>query len=418
MATASVGIQIELIVQKYGGATLADPEKIKNVAKRISELHMNGKQVVVIVSAMGSTTNQLLHLASQISHQPKMRELDMLLSTGERISMSLMSMALNDLNCEAISFTGSQAGILTDSSHFNAFIKDVKAFRVLEALEQNKIVVLAGFQGVSPISKEITTLGRGGSDVTAVAMAANLNAKYCEILKDVPSIFSADPKLIPNAKPLKKLSYDHLLDMTFWGAKVLHYRSVDLAKTKNIQLIIGPAISIETADSAKKSEETIQSIQTTNEGTVIEDIYKDNYESNRILSLNSFEIVLKIQTSDSDVYSCQKKINLKFDSYQLARPQILQIQKTSNEVTIYLTAPKESLESYFRKNNSDKIERLCSVTATCTGTTQSETLEKIFSALEKIQVVPENTFISARSVILFLPLASREKVLIALHELI
>lgn len=409
MATTSSGIQIELIVQKYGGATLADPEKIKKVAKRISELHMNGKQVVVIVSAMGATTNQLLHLASQISHQPKMRELDMLLSTGERISMSLMSMALNDLNCEAISFTGSQAGILTDSSHFNAFIKDVRAFRVEEALEQNKIVVLAGFQGVSPISKEITTLGRGGSDVTAVAMAANLKAKYCEILKDVPSIFTADPKLIPNAKPLKRLSYDHLLDMTFWGAKVLHYRSVDLAKTKNIPLIIGPAVS---------AGNTGTSNMDFNEGTMIEDIYKDNYESNRILSLNSFETVLKIEMSDTDVFSCQKKINLKFDSNQLARPQILQIQKTSNKVTIYLTAPKETLESFLKKNAGDKIEKLCSVTATCTGTTQSETLEAIFSALEKIQVASENTFISARSVILFLPIDSRDKVLIALHELI
>lgn len=418
MASASSGTPIELIVQKYGGATLADPEKIKQVAKRISELHMKGKQIVVIVSAMGATTNQLLQLASQISHQPKMRELDMLLSTGERISMSLMSMALNDLGCEAISFTGSQAGILTDSSHFNAFIRDVKAFRVVEALEKNKIVVLAGFQGVSPISKEITTLGRGGSDVTAVAIAANLKAKYCEILKDVPNIFSADPKLIPRAKPLKKLSYDHLLDMTFWGAKVLHYRSVDLAKTKNIPLIIGPAVSagvISPAISAANSDPT-NNIE--NEGTMIEEVYKDNYESNRILSLNSFETVLKIQISDTDVYSCQKKINQKFDSNQLARPQILQIQKTSNQVTIYLTAPKETLDSFLNKNSGDKIEKLCSVTATCTGTTQSETLEAIFSGLEKIQVVPENTFISARSVILFLPKESRDKVLVALHDLI
>ena len=163
-----------LIVQKYGGATLETPEKIKNIAANIANLKKNNNQIVAVVSAMGQTTNQLIQLAQQVSKKPQLRELDMLLSVGERTSMALVSMALHDLNCDAISFTGSQAGILTDEAHLNAMIKDVKAYRVQEALDKNQVVILAGFQGVSPVTKEITTLGRGGSDTSAVAMAAYL----------------------------------------------------------------------------------------------------------------------------------------------------------------------------------------------------------------------------------------------------
>ena len=170
-----------LIVQKYGGATLADPIKIKAVATRIAE-QAKENSLVIVVSAMGKTTNSLIDLANQISDNPTRREMDMLLTVGERISMSLVSMALNDLGCPAISFTGSQAGIFTDDSHVNAFIRDVKPTRVQEALKENKVVILAGFQGVSPMTKEITTLGRGGSDTSAVAMAASFQADRCEIL--------------------------------------------------------------------------------------------------------------------------------------------------------------------------------------------------------------------------------------------
>jgi len=190
---------------------------------------------------MGKTTNSLIDLANQVSSHPQRREMDMLLTVGERISMSLVSMALNDLGCPAISFTGSQAGIFTNDSHVNAFIKDVKAFRVAEALEENKVVILAGFQGVSPLTKEITTLGRGGSDTSAVAMAAAFNAERCEILKDVPAVFTADPNIVKDAKPIELLNYDQLMEMTFWGAKVLHYRSVELAKIRDVTLYIGPA---------------------------------------------------------------------------------------------------------------------------------------------------------------------------------
>lgn len=196
-----------LIVQKYGGATLADPDKIKTVSARIAE-QAQDNSLIVVVSAMGKTTNSLIDLANQVSQHPQRRELDMLLTVGERISMSLVSMALNDLGCPAISFTGSQAGIFTDDSHVNAFIKDVKPVRVEEALKNNKVVILAGFQGVSPISKEITTLGRGGSDTSAVAMAAAFNAERCEILKDVPAVFTADPNIVESAKPIHQLNYD------------------------------------------------------------------------------------------------------------------------------------------------------------------------------------------------------------------
>ena len=234
-------IETNIIVQKFGGATLATPEKIKNVARRINLLRQTGKRIVVIVSAMGQTTNQLIQLAHEVSARPPLREFDMLLSVGERISMSLVSMALNDLGCPAISFTGSQAGIITDDLHINANIKDIRAFRVRDALAEGKVVILAGFQGVSETTKEITTLGRGGSDITAVAMAGYLNADRCEILKDVDSVYTADPRIVPEASPIRNLNYSQLLEMTQWGAKVLNYRSVRMASEKNVKLYVGPA---------------------------------------------------------------------------------------------------------------------------------------------------------------------------------
>jgi aspartate kinase len=230
----------QTIVQKYGGATLATPEKIKSVASGIAALAKAGNRIVVAVSAMGSSTNQLIELAHKVSNSPNRRELDMLLSTGERTSMALMSMALHDLGCEAISFTGSQAGILTTDSHFNARIVDVKAFRVDQALAAGKIVVLAGFQGVCPETKEITTLGRGGTDTTAVAMAAYLHANRCEILKDVDGVMSADPKIVPEAKTIPVLNFEQMLEMSLWGAKVIHHRAIQQAISKNVDLYVGP----------------------------------------------------------------------------------------------------------------------------------------------------------------------------------
>src|SRR5258708_34542920 len=188
-----------IIVQKYGGACLETPAKIRAVASSLADLHSRGHRVVAIVSAMGETTDDLVRLAYQVSPHPNRRELDMLLTTGERISMALMGMALNDLGCRAISFTGSQAGVMTDGSHSSARIVDVRPVRVQEWPDRGRVIVLAGFQGVDPVTKEITTLGRGGTDTTAVAMAAKFHATRCEIIKEVDGVCSADPKIVPGA---------------------------------------------------------------------------------------------------------------------------------------------------------------------------------------------------------------------------
>src|SRR5258708_1776997 len=197
---------IPVIVQKYGGACLETPAKIRAVARSLATLHGRGNRVVVIVSAMGKTTDELVRVAYQVSPQPNRRELDMLLTTGERISMSLMSMALSDLGVPAISFTGSQAGVMTDEAHSSARIVDVRPVRVREELDRGRIVVLAGFQGVNPVTREITTLGRGGSDTTAVPMAAGLKASCCEIIKEVDGVCSADPHIVANSKSIGQLA--------------------------------------------------------------------------------------------------------------------------------------------------------------------------------------------------------------------
>src|SRR5258708_18417142 len=227
-----------IIVQKYGGVCLETPTKIRTVARCLADLHRGGHRVVAIVSAMGTTTDQLIQMAYQVSPAPNRRELDMLLTTGERISMSLMSMALSDLGVPAISFTGSQAGVMTDDSHSSARILDVRPIRVREELDRGRVVVLAGFQGVSPSTMEITTLGRGRSDTTAVAMAAALKAERCEIIKDVDGICSADPRIVPDAKPLRQLDFASLSDMSFWGAKILHFRTLELAHSHDVPLIL------------------------------------------------------------------------------------------------------------------------------------------------------------------------------------
>src|ERR1700741_2981574 len=227
-----------IIVQKYGGACLETPEKIRAVASSLADLHARGQRVVAIVSAMGKTTDELIRMAYQVSSQPNRRELDMLLTTGERISMSLVSMALSDFGVPAISFTGSQAGVMTDESHSSARIVDVRPIRVREELDRGRIVVLAGFQGVSPATREITTIGRGGSDTTAVAMAAAPRAERCEIIKEVDGICSADPRIVPNARPFRQLDFASLSEMCFWGAKVLHFRSVELAQSQNGRLVL------------------------------------------------------------------------------------------------------------------------------------------------------------------------------------
>ena len=222
-----------VVVQKYGGSSVADVEKIRRVAARVSAARDRGYQVVVVVSAMGDTTDELLALAKQVSEDPPRRELDMLLTCGERISMALLSMALQERGVAAISFTGSQSGIITTDAHSQARILEVRPHRILDALAEGRVVIVAGYQGVS-LKREVTTLGRGGSDTTAVALAAALGAEACEIYSDVDGVFSADPRVVPDAVQLESLSYDEMQELATAGAKVLNAQAVEFAKRSGI----------------------------------------------------------------------------------------------------------------------------------------------------------------------------------------
>jgi aspartate kinase len=223
------------VVMKFGGTSVSDPEKIKEVARRLVGAREAGYRVVGVLSAMGHTTDELLDLAAQVSRRPHPRELDMLISVGERISNSLCAMAIHDLGHEAISLTGSQAGIVTDTTHGKAKIVDVRAHRIHEALDQDRIVLVAGFQGVST-DQDVTTLGRGGSDTTAVALAAALGAEHCEINTDVLGVFTADPRLVPNARKLEEVSFEEMLEMAASGAAVMATRSIEVARSHNVRL--------------------------------------------------------------------------------------------------------------------------------------------------------------------------------------
>jgi aspartate kinase len=232
-----------LIVQKYGGSSVADAEGMKRVAARIVATKKAGNQVVVVVSAMGDTTDELIDLANQVSPIPPGRELDMLLTAGERISMALLAMAINNLGFEALSFTGSQAGVITDSTHGKARIIDVTPGRIREAIDSGSIAIVAGFQGISQDTNDITTLGRGGSDTTAVALAAALEADVCEIYTDVDGIFSADPRAIPAARKLTTVTYEEMLELAAAGAKVLHLRCVEYARRFNLPIHVRSSFS-------------------------------------------------------------------------------------------------------------------------------------------------------------------------------
>ncbi len=224
-----------VVVQKYGGSSVADPEKLKQVAERVAATVRSGKRVCVVVSAMGKTTDELIALAGKVCDAPPRRELDMLLSTGERISMALLAMALSRLGVEAISFTGSQSGILTNDRHSGARIIEVRPVRIQDELERGKVVIVAGFQGMS-YKREITTLGRGGSDTTAVALAAALGAEYCEICSDVDGVYTADPRVVPSARRLDEVSYEEMQELAEHGAKVLNAQAVEWARKAGIVL--------------------------------------------------------------------------------------------------------------------------------------------------------------------------------------
>jgi len=226
----------EIVVMKFGGTSVAEPDDIRRAAGRIVAARQAGKRVVAVLSARGKTTDELVHMAHEVSDTPAAREMDMLLSTGERICCALCAMAIHDLGHNAISLTGSQAGIVTDSSHTKARILDVRADRIRDALDEDRIVLVAGFQGVSGDSRDVTTLGRGGSDTTAVAIAAALGAEVCQIYTDVRGVFSADPRLVEDARLLPYVSFEEMLEMAASGARVLQLRSVEYARNHNIRM--------------------------------------------------------------------------------------------------------------------------------------------------------------------------------------
>lgn len=232
-----------IVVQKYGGSSLADADAVRRVAARIVEARKAGNDVVVAVSAMGDTTDELLDLAAGVSPAPPAREMDMLLTAGERISMALVAMAISDLGYTARSFTGSQAGVITDSVHGKAKIIDVTPGRIQSAIDAGHIVIVAGFQGVSADTKEITTLGRGGTDTTAVALAAALNADVCEIYSDVDGVFTADPRIVPTARKLGQVTYEEMLELAASGAKILHLRCVEYGRRYGIPIHVRSSFS-------------------------------------------------------------------------------------------------------------------------------------------------------------------------------
>ncbi|MBJ7355022.1 MAG: aspartate kinase [Thermoleophilaceae bacterium] len=243
---------------KFGGTSVADTDRIKNAARRIVAAHEKGNKVVAVLSAQGKTTDQLVAQANEISERPVAREMDMLLSTGERISCALAAMAIHDMGQEAISLTGSQAGILTDTSHTKARIVDVRADRIKEALADNKIVLVAGFQGVSTDSKDVTTLGRGGSDTTAVAVAAAIGADVCEIYTDVDGVYNADPRIVPNARMLPVVSFEEVLEMSASGAGVLQLRSIEYARNHGVRIHCRSSFHDGTGTMVVSEEETME----------------------------------------------------------------------------------------------------------------------------------------------------------------
>jgi aspartate kinase len=264
----------ETVVMKFGGSSVADPEKIRNVAARLVEARDRGARVVGTVSAMGDTTDGLLALAHDVSPEPHPRELDMLLSTGERIACALVAMAVHDLGSEAVSFTGSQAGIITDPVHTKAKIREITPGRVVEALDRGRIVLVAGYQGFSRDTMDVTTLGRGGTDATAVALAAALGAS-CEIYSDVLGVFTADPRIVPDARKLDSVSYEEMLEMASSGAKVLMLRAVELARGQGVRIHARSTFSTDAGtwiENAYGLEQPIVSAVTHSEDEVVFDV--------------------------------------------------------------------------------------------------------------------------------------------------
>ncbi|TGN89068.1 aspartate kinase [Bradyrhizobium yuanmingense] len=392
-----------IIVQKYGGVCLETPAKIRAVARSLADLHGRGHRVVAIVSAMGTTTDQLIQMAHQVSPAPNRRELDMLLTTGERISMSLMSMALSDLGVPAISFTGSQAGVMTDDSHSAARILDVRPIRVREELDRGRVVVLAGFQGVNPATREITTLGRGGSDTTAVAMAAALKAERCEIIKEVDGICSADPRIVKDAKPLRQVDFASLSEMCFWGAKILHFRSVELAQSQDVPLVL------KQWDGVEHSTQVMKGVL--------------GMENGRVLAVNSIARIEHVEIDSRDLNQGFEKLAQHLKQNSLSWPQLLASHFAAGKTSMTVACDTEWLDALLRtlEDATDlrkQREASSSVSLTCFGGVSSELPFRALQVLEHHRIVPDRYVLSPHSVSLFLSVENREAAVKALHTLV
>ncbi|MBQ7718147.1 MAG: aspartate kinase [Clostridia bacterium] len=324
-----------LIVQKYGGTSVANAERVFNVAKRVKSYYDEGNSVIVVVSAQGDTTDDLIEKAKEINDKPSKREMDVLLSTGEQISMSLLAMALEKLGAPVISLTGWQAGMLTNSNHGNARIKKIDSERILRELDQSKIVIVAGFQGINKYD-DITTLGRGGSDTSAVALAAAVGADLCQIYTDVRGVFTTDPRIVPNASKLDDISFDEMVELASLGANVLHNRSVELAKKFNIELEVLSSLEYERGTIVKGVKQV--------EKMLVRGVARDNDVAR-----------ITIKNLDDEpgaafkLFSLLAKKNINVDI-------ILQTLGSDGKQDISFTVPESSLESAVETLNDNLSE--------------------------------------------------------------
>jgi aspartate kinase len=409
---------VKLRVQKYGGSSLASTEQIHSIAKFIAERFKAGEIFILVVSAMGHTTDELCAMARKISLTPSRRELDMLLSTGERISMALMSMALNALSVPATSFTGSQAGILTDDSHNNARILDVTPLRLSQELKLQHVVVLAGFQGVNPHTKEITTLGRGGSDLTAVAMAHHFKVAQCEIMKDVDGVYSANPRLIPHAIHRAHLHFEHLLEITFWGSPILHYRSVELAMRLKMPILLQLAHGHANSCHANNSHTENQFAEA--RATLI-DGDSMTFEKPGLVSINTHERVARLISHAADWPAAMGALEAVLTTHHLPWPQLLDTENQDAGLALYVTAPTEQLVSLEQVlKNSHKITvdpvRFASVSATAFGLISSELSNVLVSELKTVGIKIIKLNFSSRSITAFVAENDQERAAATWHK--
>jgi aspartate kinase len=381
------------VVMKFGGTSVGDPQKLRNVAARVVAAHAEGTRVVAVLSAMGDTTDDLVRLAYEISARPEPRELDMLISVGERISCALAAMAIHDLGDEAISLTGSQAGIVTDTVHGKAKIVDVRARRIHEALDEDKIVLVAGFQGVST-NLDITTLGRGGSDTTAVALAAALSASHCEIYTDVAGVFSADPRVVPNARKLHAVSYDEMLELAASGAKVLQLRSVEVARNYGVKLHVRSTFSDDDGTWVTEEDERML------EKAIISGV------------AHTFdEAVYRVQSVDrADLFAALAEAGVNVDT----------IIQTGDEIVF--SAPlsdRGEAEAALDRASADRdcIEGLAKVSLIGAGMKSHPGIAaRTFATLRDIGAAPRFIVTSPIKISFFVERADAERTVLALHE--